>query len=200
MFQHTTGLEQQIERGVIEHPGSLVIVPLQDENVLMLKQYRLALDETILELPAGTRIWDEDWQTCAQREIREETGYRAAKWIPLGHVWPAPGITDELMAIYLAAELTWDPLPADEDEEIELLRLVHLFPEVVEGAALNREPHRLAYYLQEVATKFHQYYNKHRFLTEDRALSIARLCLVRGIRTVIANGLGLIGVSAPESM
>ena len=86
----------------------------------MLRQYRHVLDQTILELPAGTRDWDEDWLTCAQRELREETGYRAEKFTPLGHIWPAPGISDELMHLYLAEILTPDPLPGDEDEAIEV--------------------------------------------------------------------------------
>lgn len=111
---------QEQERGVIEHPGSVVIVPFQNGNVLMLRQYRLALQQQILELPAGTRNWEEDWLACAERELREETGYRGGRWKSLGTVWPAPGFTDELMAVYLAWELTWDPLPADIDEEIKL--------------------------------------------------------------------------------
>jgi ADP-ribose pyrophosphatase len=86
----------------------------------MLKQYRLALDQTIFELPAGTREKGEDWLTCARRELREETGHRADKWTPLGQVWPAPGLTDERMAIYLATDLTVAPLPADVDEIIEV--------------------------------------------------------------------------------
>ena len=72
------------EKGVIDHPGSVVIVPLDGEQVLMLRQYRLSLDQGILELPAGTREGDEPWLTCAQRELREETGYQAAEWISLG--------------------------------------------------------------------------------------------------------------------
>ena len=96
------------------------MVPIQGEQVLMLRQYRLALDETILELPAGTRGWEEDWLVCAQRELREETGYRAETWSPLGKFWPAPGITNELMAIYLATDLTPAPLPGDVDEEIQV--------------------------------------------------------------------------------
>jgi ADP-ribose pyrophosphatase len=90
------------------------------DQVLLLSQYRLAMDSTILELPAGTRGWEENWLSCAQRELREETGYRAANWVALGKIWPAPGITDELMAIYIATDLQWDPLPADIDEKIEL--------------------------------------------------------------------------------
>jgi ADP-ribose pyrophosphatase len=109
-----------IEKGVIEHPGSVVIVPMMNDRVLMLHQYRLALGETILELPAGTRCWDEDFLACAQRELREETGYRAQRWTSLGQVWPAPGLTDEVMAVYLADDLSYAPLPADADEEIEV--------------------------------------------------------------------------------
>ncbi len=111
-----------IERAAVEHPGSVVLVPLQgkegEPHILALRQYRFTLQQHILELPAGTREWNEPWLDCAQRELREETGYRAAEFIPLGHVWPAPGITDEEMAIFLAKGLTADPLPADEDEEI----------------------------------------------------------------------------------
>ncbi len=110
-----------VEKGVIEHPGSVVIVPLLDDQVLMLRQYRLSFDDVILELPAGTREHGEDWLTCAQREIREESGYQAEKWHLIGHLWPAPGLTDEQMAIYLATELTPAPLEADFDEEIEVV-------------------------------------------------------------------------------
>lgn len=109
-----------VDRGRIQHPGAVVIIPLQGHSVLMLNQYRFTLDKTILECPAGTREWDEDWLACAQRELREETGYRAAQFDRLGQSWPAPGVTDELMTFYLARELTPDPLPADVDEQIEV--------------------------------------------------------------------------------
>jgi ADP-ribose pyrophosphatase len=108
------------EKGVVDHPGSVLIVPVLGEQVLMLRQYRLSLDEWILELPAGSRESDEPWLACARRELREETGHRAAQWIELGRVWPAPGLTNELMAIYLAQDLTPAPLPGDADEEIEV--------------------------------------------------------------------------------
>ncbi|MEW5986797.1 MAG: NUDIX hydrolase [Chloroflexota bacterium] len=109
-----------IERGHIEHPGSVVIVPLQGTEVLMLSQYRRSLGQTILELPAGTREWGEEWLLCAQRELREETGFQADQFVDLGRVWPAPGVTDELMAVYLALGLSYAPLPADFDEQIEV--------------------------------------------------------------------------------
>jgi ADP-ribose pyrophosphatase len=112
------------ERGAIEHPGAVVLVPLlsgdsrANPQILMLRQYRPALGKTILELPAGTRDPGESWLDCAQRELQEETGYRAGALTALGEIWPAPGLTDERMAIFLATDLTPDPLPMDIDEEI----------------------------------------------------------------------------------
>jgi ADP-ribose pyrophosphatase len=89
----------------------------------MLRQYRVALGQTIWELPAGTRGWEEPWEACAQRELREETGYSAGEFISLGEIWPIPGSSDELMRLYLVRELTPAPLPPDEDEELEVVPL-----------------------------------------------------------------------------
>src|SRR5690606_9003081 len=114
----------QVEKGYIEHPGAVVLVPYQDDGaVLMLRQYRATLGQSILELPAGTRGWQEEWLACAQRELREETGFRAATLAPLGDVWAAPGYSDEVMRFYLATGLQADPLPADADEDITLAPL-----------------------------------------------------------------------------
>lgn len=113
-----------LERAAIEHPGAVVILPLtfapgdSEPRVLMLRQYRHALDRTILELPAGTREPAEPWLDCAQRELQEETGYRADSFVPLGEIWPAPGLSNERMALFLAMGLTADPRPMDADEEI----------------------------------------------------------------------------------
>ncbi len=116
-----------VARGVVDHPGSVVLVPLRplphDYELLMLRQYRHALGQTIWELPAGTRGWEEDWLACAQRELREETGYRAAQLTDLGEIWPAPGLSNERMRLYLAQELSPDPLPGDVDEQIEVTPL-----------------------------------------------------------------------------
>jgi ADP-ribose pyrophosphatase len=128
------------ERAFIEHPGAVVLVPLQvgadGPELLMLRQYRRALDETILELPAGTRGWDEDWLGCAQRELREETDHRAAHFKLLGEFWPTPGLSNELMRLYLATGLQLDPLPQDEDEEIEVVAMP--LAELVEMAGNGR--------------------------------------------------------------
>ncbi len=86
------------------------------------------------------------------------------------------------------------------DDETHLLKAMAAFPALVEGAALDLAPHRLVFYLQDVAGQFHSYYNKHRIVSEDVEMSRARLWLAMGLRVVLRNGLSLIGVSAPESM
>lgn len=110
------------ERGAVEHPGAVVLAPLRTgpdgHELLMLRQYRPALRRTILELPAGTREPNESWEVCAQRELQEETGYRASRFVSLGEIWPAPGLSDERMALFLAEGLTPSSLPKDVDEEI----------------------------------------------------------------------------------
>jgi ADP-ribose pyrophosphatase len=148
-----------VERGMVEHPGAVVLVPVRktggDLEVLMLHQYRRVLDESILELPAGTREGQEPWLACAQRELREETGYRADHFQELGRCWPAPGLSNEVMSIYLATGLHPDPLPQDGDEIIEVRPF--LLQELVE-MALNGRLHdaksvvgilRTAYFLQD---------------------------------------------------
>jgi len=87
-----------------------------------------------------------------------------------------------------------------ESHEQELMARLARYPEVVEAAALAHEPHQLAHYLREVAYDFHTYYNSHTFLAEEADLRDARLILIAATRQVIANGLALLGVSAPESM
>ena len=86
------------------------------------------------------------------------------------------------------------------DDETMLLKAMAAFPALVQGAALDLAPHRLVFFLQDVAGQFHSYYNKHRIVSEDEELSRARLWLAMGLRVVLRNGLALIGVSAPESM
>lgn len=110
------------ERACVRHPGAVVLIPLTAAGeVLMLKQYRYSVGQTIWEVPAGTREWDEEWLICAQRELREEAGVRAETFTHLGDIWPAPGISDEMLRLYLARGLAADPLPADFDEEIEVV-------------------------------------------------------------------------------
>jgi len=87
-----------------------------------------------------------------------------------------------------------------ESHEQALLASLARYPEVVETAALAHEPHQVAYYLRDLANDFHTYYNAHTFLVDDAGLRDARLNLIDATRQVLANGLKLLGVSAPESM
>jgi arginyl-tRNA synthetase len=100
-------------------------------------------------------------------------------------------------------------LPLDSlvlEEELALIRTMAEFPSLLEDICRNLEPHRLTYYLTELASLFHKYFNlgtknpEDRIVTEDRTLSQARLFLAQGVQTVLHNGLGLLGISAPERM
>jgi arginyl-tRNA synthetase len=87
-----------------------------------------------------------------------------------------------------------------EVHELDLMKRLARYPEVLEAAALHAEPHQLAHYLRELASDFHAYYNAHQFLVEDAALRDARIKLILAVREVLRNGLNLLGVSAPERM
>jgi arginyl-tRNA synthetase len=85
-------------------------------------------------------------------------------------------------------------------EEIELIKALARFPDMLAGSAKHMEPHRVTYYLMELASAFHTYYNKHRVLADDALLRRGRLLLVLAVQKVIRNGLTLLGVSAPDKM
>jgi arginyl-tRNA synthetase len=87
-----------------------------------------------------------------------------------------------------------------ESHEEAVITRLQRYPETLEAAAVNHEPHQLVHYLRELANDFHTYYNAHQFIVDDVELRNARLALINAVRTVIANGLTLLGVSAPESM
>lgn len=87
-----------------------------------------------------------------------------------------------------------------EPNEVLLLRALSRYPEVIESSARLRAPHQLAHYLQELATEFHAYYNSHQFLVEDENIRNVRLNLILATQIVLANGLALLGISAPDTM
>jgi NTP pyrophosphohydrolases including oxidative damage repair enzymes len=116
------GQETRLE--IIEHGGSVVIVPIDPEgNILFVRQYRHATGQDMLELPAGTRDGDEPYEACAAREIREETGMEAAKLEKVGEFYLAPGYSTEFMAVFLATDLEQNPLDADEDEFLSVEKI-----------------------------------------------------------------------------
>ena len=86
------------------------------------------------------------------------------------------------------------------DEEKDLANQLAKYPELIANSAVQREPHHLTHYLRDLAGQFHTYYNAHKVLIEDTAVRDARVSLYLAIRQVIANGLDLLGVSAPEEM
>jgi len=113
------GRETKLE--IIEHGGSVVIVPIDDDgNVLFVRQYRHATGGDLLELPAGTREDNEPYEECAAREIREETGMEAGQLQRVGDFYLAPGYSSEFMAVFLATGLKLNPLKADDDEFLQV--------------------------------------------------------------------------------
>jgi len=87
-----------------------------------------------------------------------------------------------------------------EPEELKLLKTMSGFPQVLEMSALDLAPHKIIFYLMELAGQLHSYYNKHKVLTDNEPLSKARLCLIRSIQVVLKNGLNMVGLAAPERM
>lgn len=87
-----------------------------------------------------------------------------------------------------------------ESHELELMTMLSKYPEVVQRAARDFAPHQVAYYLRDLANAFHTYYNAHPFISAEQSVRDARLTLIDAVRQVIANGLTMLGVSAPESM
>jgi ADP-ribose pyrophosphatase len=104
------------------HPGSVAILPLvDDDHLCLIRNRRLTVGKTIVEVPAGTREPGEPPLESARRELEEETGYRAAKWEELVQYYASPGILSERMYVYVASDLTPGPPRREANEEIENL-------------------------------------------------------------------------------
>jgi ADP-ribose pyrophosphatase len=109
------------DREVIRHPGAAAMVPLLgDGRVILIKQYRHAVDRFLWEIPAGTLERGENPLECARRELVEEIGYSAATLEKITEILPAPGYTDERIHIFIATDLTAAPQDLDEDEVLEI--------------------------------------------------------------------------------
>ncbi len=124
----------------IRHPGGALAVPVTPEGKLVLvRQYRFAIQGRLLEFPAGTVEPNEDPAETIAREIEEETGYHADRWTKLGEFPLAPGYSDELIYAFLAQDLTKleTPPQQDEDEDIEVVLMT---PAELEAAILAGEP------------------------------------------------------------
>jgi len=110
----------EIKRAIVQHPGSAVVMPVDDRRrVLLVRQYRLPARQYLWELPAGKIDPGETVLQAARRELGEETGYRAKKWQKLGEFYPSPGFLAEKMTIFLATDLTEGKQSPMEDERID---------------------------------------------------------------------------------
>lgn len=107
-------------REIVEHPGAVAILPILEDKILLIRQFRLAAGRVLYELPAGTLSEGENPDACAEREIIEETGYRAGKLERIFECYLAPGYSTELMYFYVATELEAGPQHLAEDEAIKV--------------------------------------------------------------------------------
>ena len=97
----------QIHRFIVRHPGSAVMMPVDEkERILLVKQFRLPAERDLWELPAGRLDPNESPLKAAKRELREETGLTARKWVKLASFWASPGYVDEKMSLFLAFDLS----------------------------------------------------------------------------------------------
>lgn len=114
---------RQSVREVVEHSAAVVIVPIDEDNdVLLVRQYRYPTEQFLLEAPAGGVEEGESPDDCAQRELQEEVGYASRNMRTMGGFWSAPGFSTEFLYAYLAKDLVVSKLSADDDESIEIIR------------------------------------------------------------------------------
>ena len=120
----TNSSGKQVERHVVVHPGAVVILPiLSDGRIVLIRQQRIAVEENLIELPAGTMEAGEEPIVTARRELMEETGYRADELVPALKFYTSPGFVKEEMRLFKATKLTAGPTALDDDEKIEPLLL-----------------------------------------------------------------------------
>ncbi|MDF2567005.1 MAG: hydrolase [Oscillospiraceae bacterium] len=121
----TVLLENNVEatREVVMHPGGVCIVPLdENDEVLLVKQFRYPYGKAIYEIPAGKLNRGEDPFECGKRELLEETGATASEYVFLGELYPSPAYVDEVIYMYLAKGLAFSSQNLDEDEFLQVCR------------------------------------------------------------------------------
>ena len=113
-----------VQREVVRHPGAAVIVPVQaDGRLVLIRNYRIAVDETLWELPAGMLEAGEEPQHAAARELEEETGFRAGRVKALGGFLTSPGFSDEFIHAFVAEELQFVGQNLQAGEQIEVAEI-----------------------------------------------------------------------------
>lgn len=115
---------RKAHREVVLHPGASAILPITDEGeVLFVRQYRYAVEQPLLEIPAGKLDPGEDPDTCAARELMEETGYTTEHMQKLGYIYTTPGFCNETIHLYLADHLVAGKQHLDPDEYLDVIRI-----------------------------------------------------------------------------
>lgn len=115
---------RQVRRDVVIHPGAVVILPVLDRHhIVLLKNYRFVVEETLWEVPAGTLESGEEPQQAAIRELAEETGYQAARWHYHGFVYASPGVLTEKMHLFFALDLIPGSAHPEADEHLQAVIL-----------------------------------------------------------------------------
>lgn len=116
---------RELRRQFVQHPGSVVVLPIlerpgEPDKIVLIRNFRHAVGQELWELPAGTRDRVEPIERCAERELVEETGYRAGRLDRLGSFYTGPGLTDELMHAFVARGLELVGQDLEEDEGISV--------------------------------------------------------------------------------
>ena len=112
------------KREVVAHSGGVGVIALtKDDEILLVKQFRSPYEKTVIEIPAGKKEPGEDPLECGKRELLEETGFTAEKFIPLGELYPSPGYCGEIIHLFLATSLNKSNQNLDEDEFLTVLKI-----------------------------------------------------------------------------
>jgi ADP-ribose pyrophosphatase len=118
------GPKGEFKRDTIVHPGAVAVLPFDAKgNVILIKQFRPAAKDWLLEIPAGTLEKGEQPLACAKRELIEEIGFAAKKWKKLGAIFTAPGFCTEVIHLFAASDLKAAFAEMDEDEHIEVVTM-----------------------------------------------------------------------------
>nr|WP_312576282.1 NUDIX hydrolase [Sedimentibacter sp.] len=116
--------QKYAKREIVEHKGASAVIAINDENELILvKQYRKAVEDFLFELPAGKINVAEEPRECALRELKEETGYEAKMITKVYEIYSTPGFSNEKIYLFRAEGLTYTATNFDEDEEIEVINI-----------------------------------------------------------------------------
>jgi len=125
----------EFERDIVHHPGAVVVVPVIDGDVILVRQYRAAIDSELLEVPAGKRdITDEPVEITAHRELEEEVGMRAGSMVRIAEFYNSPGFCDEHSVLFLATELSpcATSFQGHEEQHMTIERVpLDTFPELI---------------------------------------------------------------------